>query len=113
MAYDIQMRFATGANFETTPEMLNVAQTGGVNLITSFVRDIGTSGFATGADFVFIYKTFHRNYEDTDRFVARDYVVISPVVKYNFTDRVNLSTNVAKPFIGPRSVSDEWALQPL
>ena len=109
---DVQMRIAMGANIETTPEMRNVAQTGGLNLINSFVRNIGSSGFALGADIVLIYKIFNRNYQTSDRFVARDFVFVSPVVKYNFSDRLNLSTNIAKPFIGPRSVSDEWALQP-
>ena len=109
---EAQMRNAFGVTVETVPTYLNVGTAGGVNYVGSWIHNLGTSGFSAGTDMMLFYKIYSREYLPTDRSVPRYTTVLSPVLKYNFSDRLNVGTNVDFAFWNPRSRERETVLLP-
>lgn len=109
---EAQMRNAFSASVETVPTYLDVGMAGGLNYVGSLVRNLGTSGFAVGTDMMFFYKVYSREYRPTDRSVPRYTTILSPVLKYNFSDSLSVGTNVDFAFWNPRSRDSETVLLP-
>lgn len=109
---EAQVRNAFGASVETVPTYLAVGVSGGLNYIGSVLFDLGASGFATGMDLMFFYKLYNREYRAIDGFVQRYTGILAPSLKYNFSDRWSMSTNVGFAFWNPRFIKNETALWP-
>lgn len=109
---DAQMRNAFGVSFETVPTYQAVGIAGGLNYIGSTLFDIGTSGFTSGVDLMFFYKVYNRDYQATDGNTPRYTGILSPSLKYNFSDRASLGTNLGFAFWNPRAMDNTTALLP-
>jgi hypothetical protein len=109
---EYQVRLAPSLAVETVPEFLDRGSVGGFGFVASLVRDIGTSGFAGGIDGIFFYRVFNRDFQEQDGRIGRDVFIISPTLKYNFSDRMNIATSLQKAMWNPRSSRNEWALWP-
>jgi hypothetical protein len=109
---DAQLRNAFGVSFETVPTYQAVGIAGGLNYVGSTLFNLGTSGFTTGVDLAFFYKVYKRDYQPSDRNTTRYTGVLSPSLKYNFSDRANIGTNLGFAFWNPRSRANTTALLP-
>jgi hypothetical protein len=109
---EVQFRTSTGASVETVPDNQALGIVGGFYLIGSLVRELGTSGFATGIDTMLFTSVFNRDYQAADQRTPRYTFLVTPILKYNFSDKVSLSSSWAKPFWNPRYVDSGWTMLP-
>lgn len=110
---DVQMRNALSVSAVTVPTYQAVGMAAGLNYVGSLIFEFGTSGFFAGTDLLFFYNIFNREYNPTtDRGTPRYTGIFSPSLKYNFSDRWNVNTNLGFAFWNPRSLENEWALWP-
>lgn len=107
-----QMRNAFGVSFETVPTYQAVGVAGGLNYVGSLLFDMGTSGFTGGTDMMLFYKVYNRDYQPSDRNVPRYTTILAPSLKYNFSDRMNVGTNLNISFWNPRARENTTALLP-
>ena len=108
---NLQMRNSFGVSAITTPDYRGVGQYGTLSYDSSFVYNLGYSGFAVGIDFgpsVFLYE---RDYQASDKKASRYFIGAFPQVKYNMTDKLNMYTSLAFTYQNLRSVDNEFALQ--
>ncbi|MFS4458359.1 hypothetical protein [Bdellovibrio sp. HCB2-146] len=104
---DVQMRNSGSVEAATVPEYREVGQYAGLDLKNSLVYNIGTSGFALGLDTSLNYFLYERGYEPKDRTAGRYVLSFYPEVKYNVSDKLNLSTSLAVKFLNPRARTSE------
>jgi hypothetical protein len=107
-----QMRNAFGISFETVPTYQAVGIAGGLNHVSSILFDLGASGFTAGMDVMLFYKVYNRDYRISDGNTPRYTGIISPSLKYNFSDRTNIGTNLGFAFWNPRARENTTALLP-
>ncbi len=106
----IQMRQAAGVMIRTVPEYLAVGQKGLFLDNQSMVYDIPESGFSLGLELVLSYYFYDRSYRAADGKAPQSNVDVCPGVKYNITDKLNVSTATLLSWWNPRSTSDGTVL---
>lgn len=107
-----QARNALSVSAETTPIFRQVGAAAALAYGSSLVYDFGTTGFSAGVDGLLYYRIYDREYQVSDRSATRYSVILSPLFKYNFSDRLSLGTSTNFVFWNPRARDNEWALLP-
>lgn len=108
---DIQVRNSISLSAVTNVTYRNVAETSGIGLDNSLVYDLGLSRIAIGIDSSLSYYLFERGYDKLDRETTRYSLSFYPTTKYNFSDRLNVTTSLALGFYNPRKSDDSLILK--
>ncbi|MNL43829.1 hypothetical protein D3C87_1663610 [compost metagenome] len=98
------MRNVVGAAYTTIPDFKKTGQIGAVKYDNNLVYNIGASGFAIGLDSSIDAYVFDRDYNSKDPYGTSRYSLgFFPQVKYNFSDKLNLTTSLAMSFWNSRA----------
>lgn len=103
----LQMRNSVGGSYVTSPDYIKIGEYGTVDLKNSLVYDLGASGFAIGFETSYGHFLYNRGYEKKDKNAARNNLSFSPNMKYNITDKLNVSSSMNMSFWNPRSVDNQ------
>ncbi len=106
----IQMRNSFGVSYVTLPEYTKLGEVAGANYDFSSIYNIGASGYAVGVDTSLSYFYYTRKYQPSDKSASRGGVQIFPTAKYNFTDKLNVTTSTALSWTSPRDRANESIL---
>lgn len=116
MSYDImnrfgnlQMRNSPGISAITIPNYTKVGEYGSASYDMSMIYNLGVSRWAVGTDFNIGYYLYSRDYRPGsvkaggDGAASAYSVSLSPMVKYNFTDKFSMNTSLGFSWLNPRS----------
>ncbi len=106
----IQMRNSFGGSYVTLPEWRKVGEVAAATYDFASIYNFGSSGFAAGIDGNLNYYFYDRSYIPTDKTPSRGSVQVFPTVKYNISDKLNVTTSTTLTWISPRDRSNETIL---
>lgn len=104
---DVQLRNSFGASLTTAPEFREVGQTSSLSYNNSAIYNFGTSGWAAGVDSEIDVYFFERGWDTSDGRISSWKMGFFPQLKYNFSDKLNVSTSVGYSYWNPRSSSSQ------
>lgn len=107
---NFQFRHSPGVSATTVPIYRDVGQFGSLSYDGSLLYNIGSSAVAVGLDSSLNAFLYERDYENSDGRTARYHISVYPVIKYNFSDRLNLYTSGSLNWYNPRYHDDQWAM---
>lgn len=107
---NFQFRYSPGVSVTTVPVFRDVGQYGSLSLDASMIYNVGTTPISLGFDGSLNSFLYERDYQTSDGRAGRYHLGVYPVVKYNFSDRLNLYTSVSMNWWNPRSMDDKWAM---
>lgn len=108
---EFQTRNSLGYSLITNPDFTKLGETNAVGYDSSVVYNLGTTPFALGLDAGVNYFIFDRRYLPSDHPRTERYTVgLFPQLKYNFSDRLDVSTSVAIMLWNPRVRDDQGVL---
>jgi len=118
----LQMRNSFEIIDSTQQIYTKLGEYGGLNYYNALVYGLGQSRFALSWETSFYYWLFNRDYNpaptskggDASKFTIQQYTLgFTPGVKYNFTDSLNVYTNLGLGWQNPRNdTHNMMALQP-
>lgn len=107
---NFQFRHSPGLSVTTVPIYRDVGQFSSLSYDGSLLYNIGTSAVSVGIDTGLNAFLYERGYEKSDGRVGRYNVSVYPVIKYNFSDRLNLYTSGSMNWWNPRAEDDKWTM---
>ena len=108
---DFQSRNSLGFSLITNPDYTKLGETNSIGYDTSWVYNLGTSRYSVGLDVGLNYFIFDRRYEPSDHPRTQRYTMgLFPQLKYNVSDRLDISTSVAVMLFNPRVKQDQTTL---
>ena len=115
----LQMRNSFMAIDSTQPVYTSLGETGGVNYFNGLVYGLGTSKLAISMETNFYYWIFNRGYNpalrnqggDAGTGTIQQYTIgLTPGIKYNFTDSLNVYTSLGFGWLNPRDNSGDLSV---
>ncbi len=105
-----QMRNSPELLYSTIPNYTAVGEIGGFEWYNALVHNLGTSRFAFELDTFFFAWIFDRGYQGADGSVQAWSIMTSPIIKYQYSDRLNFNAGVTLSGWNPRARNDSTIL---
>ena len=87
----------------TTPEYADSGEVGGLMYDGSISRKIGSSRFSLSFESELAYWAYGRGYRESDGLADQWYVMATPILRYNASDRFNMYASSTFTWANPRS----------
>lgn len=107
-----QMRHSPGLSLITVPNYTKIGEYASPNYYFNTVYNLGESRWALGLDTSIAYFMYNREYDKKDGKAARYNVSLSPNVKYNVNDKLNVNLSGNLSYWNARSIDDQYSLWP-